>query len=257
MPRKNRFIVGFLALILLGIILGACTQTNPSAAIESQPDSSLTPRDSAASRSPSQIYAILVGISDYPGRRRDLPHCDTDTQRIADSLQDRNLGSTSTIRLLTNRQATRTAVREAFLELAPQVQEQDLFLFFYDGHGNKDILEMHSSTLTRSDLRSLLERVKRGRRLIVLDSCEAGGFASAIRHLPNTAGLFAVRRGEEASTASEHEAGGYIAYHFWQGIIHQETTTSSSLFRTIIEGYEVDRTPQHPVLAGDRDLPLW
>lgn len=256
MKQKTRLAGYFALILLLGIFLNGCTQATPSPP-QQRTDSSTLSRDRAASRPTPQIYAVLVGIADYPGRARDLRNCDTDPVHIGTSLRERHLGNASTIRVLVNRQATKGAIREAFLDLAPQVQKQDLFLFFYDGHGARDFLEMPNSRLTRRELRSLLQRVRHGRRLIVLDSCEAGGFASAIRDLPNTAGLFAVRRNETASTASEHEAGGYLAYHFWQGIIRERTATSESLFRTIKEGYGADRTSQHPVLAGNRDLPLW
>ncbi len=102
--------------------------------------------------------------------------------------------------VLTDAQATAGGVRQAFRALAPRVRPIDTLVFFFDGHGGSDVLDLVGPDLARRELGQMMNRVQ-GHQLLVLDSCEAGGFAPLVQGQPSRAGLFSSRASESSSTA--------------------------------------------------------
>ena len=163
-----------------------------------------------------RVYGVFIGISDYPGRNHDLRYCDTDAERMVQGFRDRALATTDDgLVSLTDRRASYIPVFAAFNALAHRVRDQDLFVFFFDGHGNRHEIELYDEVLQQEDVRALLGQISRGRKLLIFDSCEAGGFATAIQGMPRAAGLFAAREDEQAEIAPRLHAGGYLAYYVW------------------------------------------
>ncbi|MBN1217252.1 MAG: caspase family protein [Candidatus Lokiarchaeota archaeon] len=80
-------------------------------------------------------YAIVVGISDYPGSSADLEYCDDDAQDIYSMLiEDYNFKSEN-IFLLQDSTATKSAINSAFDIISTQISPDDVFFFYYSGHG--------------------------------------------------------------------------------------------------------------------------
>ncbi len=207
-----------------------------------------------------RVYGVFIGIADYPSDDHDLRYCDQDAERMTRGFRDSRLTATDDgVISLTNGEASYIAVFSAFNALSNRVREQDLFVFFFDGHGNRHEIELYDQVLEAADVRTLLGQIPRGRKLILFDSCEAGGFTSVAAELPRTVGLFASRADEQAQIAPQFGAGGYLAYYVWQELLsHGATTTGLGLFRTIESGYAACHLRrQHVVLAGDSQMLLW
>lgn len=85
------------------------------------------------------IYALLVGIDAYPPPVRPLNGCVNDIQRMHDLLQERvGYGSDRFEPLvLTNAQATRQGIIDAFRSHLGQAGAGDVTLFYYSGHGSQ------------------------------------------------------------------------------------------------------------------------
>lgn len=162
-------------------------------------------------------YGIFVGVSRYEGENDDLPHTADDARRLARSFEQAGWMARRNAVVLTDGEATLDRVRQAFNALAPRVGAADTVVFFFDGHGSSSTLDLRGDDLSRRELGRLLDRVP-GRSLLVLDSCEAGGFASVVRGHPGRAGLFSSRANESSSTAPEVGAGGWLAYNFRRAV---------------------------------------
>jgi len=86
-------------------------------------------------------YAIIIGISDYPGPYHvleggfDLSYADDDATNIAFLLE--SIYSFDNIRLLVDREATRNAILTEIANLKGSVGEDDEVVFFFSGHGAK------------------------------------------------------------------------------------------------------------------------
>ena len=83
-----------------------------------------------------RVVALLVGVSDYGGRTNDLPNTDQDARQLFDSLRSAGLLHPASL-VLTNEEATAKNVAEAFARVSAQAGPNDLFLFFFSGHGNQ------------------------------------------------------------------------------------------------------------------------
>ncbi|TFF88432.1 MAG: hypothetical protein EU548_08880, partial [Promethearchaeota archaeon] len=84
-------------------------------------------------------YAILVGISDYPGSENDLNYCDDDVFAVYDMLINDYNFKPSNIIILTDSEATKNGITNAFNLIESQIQPDDLFYFYYSGHGGCEI----------------------------------------------------------------------------------------------------------------------
>jgi hypothetical protein len=190
----------------------ASDDTNDDAPADVRP----TPAQPAAAGA-GTTWGIFVGISRYDGENDDLPGSAGDARNLARSFERAGWTQRGNAVVLTDREATLDQVRQAFRSVAPRVRANDTLVFFFDGHGSSDTLDLRGEDLSRRELGRLLDRVP-GRSLLVLDSCEAGGFASVVRGHEGRAGLFSSRANESSSTAPEVGAGGWLAYNFRRAI---------------------------------------
>ena len=162
-------------------------------------------------------YGIFVGISHYGGDNQDLPGSSNDAVQLAQTFEHAGWMRHGDGIVLTDANATADNVRQAFSTLGSRVRPIDSLVFFFDGHGNQTTLDLVGPDVSRSDLGRMLNRVQ-GRQLLVLDSCEAGGFAPLVQGHGDRAGLFSSRASELSSTAPSVHAGGWLAYSFRRAV---------------------------------------
>lgn len=86
------------------------------------------------------LYALLVGINDYPQPVPKLSGCVNDVNAIATLLKNRIASDDLDIQLhtLLDEAATRDAVITAFRQHLGQATQNDLVLFSYSGHGSQE-----------------------------------------------------------------------------------------------------------------------
>ena len=87
------------------------------------------------------IYALLVGIDDYPAPIPKLRGCVNDIEAFADYLRERVAGDKGIVlklKMLKNAEATRQAAVDAFRGHLGQAKKGDIALFCYSGHGSQE-----------------------------------------------------------------------------------------------------------------------
>ena len=84
-------------------------------------------------------YAIVIGISDYPGSDNDLSYCDDDAQDIYSMLINDYNFKTENIIYLQDSSASKSAITAAFDQISSQITSNDIFFFYYSGHGGNTI----------------------------------------------------------------------------------------------------------------------
>lgn len=86
------------------------------------------------------LYALFVGIDDYLGRVNPLQGCVNDVTHLRDLLAVRLGGSSDRFAplMLTNQQATRQGVIDAWRKHLSQAGKGDVALFCYSGHGSQE-----------------------------------------------------------------------------------------------------------------------
>ncbi|MEI8259153.1 MAG: caspase family protein, partial [Deltaproteobacteria bacterium] len=165
------------------------------------------------------VYGVFVGVSNYGGGN-DLDDTAADARNLAGAFEHAGLVRHGNAIVLTDGEATGDQVRQAFRTLAARVTARDTFVFFFDGHGDTNEVELQSGALTAEELSQLLDGV-RGQQLVVLDSCNSGSLASVVRGHPNRFGLFSSRANETSYVASEVHAGGWLAWFTIQAVRQQ------------------------------------
>ena len=139
-------------------------------------------------------YAIIVGISDYPGTINDLQYCDDDAQDMYDALINVYKYSPGHIHLLTDMTASFTAIRDAIDGVKSKAKAGDEVVFFFSGHGTKgqaddgdkektdEAIVSHDGNPSGSliaiwdgQLKDWFTGFNTSRIIFIFDSCLAGG----------------------------------------------------------------------------------
>jgi hypothetical protein len=177
------------------------------------------------------VFAIMVGVSEYGGAASDLPYTDEDAEKLAETLQREGVLNASSV-VLTNADATVGAVRRAFNEVARQAGPDDLFLFFFSGHGTQtqsitsaqepdgrtESIVLTDGEITDQEMARLFGSLGTRLSLLVLDSCFSGGFARNVVDRPGVMGLFSSEEDLTSQVAGKFEAGGYLSHFLRTGL---------------------------------------
>lgn len=144
---------------------------------------------------PSENYALLVGIDDYPGTANDLTSCVTDTRVMRQLLIDHFGYKDENIVTITDADATRDHIIEAFRRHLGQAGSDGHALFYFSGHGiqmdgSYGVQEDEpdgvdealyvwghgpaSSIILDDELNVLIGELNAGSKLMILDNCHAG-----------------------------------------------------------------------------------
>jgi hypothetical protein len=129
-----------------------------------------------------EIYGVVVGVSGYL-HIDDLNTPDDGARQIVHQLRE-IWGKKAHLRVLLNQDATRNRIGEAIYWLASSVDEDDLTMFYFTGHGDADGLAPHdarrdssSHDITPDMLDRWLDALSSKRVFVIIDSCKAGSYA--------------------------------------------------------------------------------
>lgn len=166
----------------------------------------------AVMRKPN-LYALVIGINTYRNKSISLTYAVPDAIAFAGTLQKiaSPLFEKTDIRLLTKPEATtKEAITRAFEEVRKMVKPNDLFVFYDASHGMVDVvngeeqyflltsnvrllssLHISEDALSHKDLVSLIGSIPAQKKLVILDTCNAGkgGKEIQIALLQQTRGL--------------------------------------------------------------------
>ena len=213
----------------LSLRRGAATQ------VAARPTLPATPAGSGPAPSSSgtqRVYGVFVGISNYGGRASNLPYTADDARRAQQAMA-RGVGMRDADAvMLVDGQATVANIRRAFENVARQAGPNDMFVFFYSGHGGRvprqgfqpadpdgkdETLAFYDGDVIDDDFSQWLAPI-RGRSLIVLDACFSGGFSKDIISAPGRMGLFSSEEDVTSGVAAKFRAGGYLAQFIFDAV---------------------------------------
>lgn len=151
------------------------------------------------------LWIVAVGIDHYENGRYDLNYAVEDASAIAERLADEGASIFSRVerRLITtdaDRFVSRRTIVEALEEVAERAEPQDVFVFFYSGHGialaergelpafhfvPSDVTQMTDAELVRSggisgeEFANLVQEIQAQKQLHILDACNSGAAVQA------------------------------------------------------------------------------
>lgn len=150
-----------------------------------------------------KLYALVVGINKYQNPRYELNYALPDATAIKNQLEQGGsaLFESLVIKTLFEGQATKANVVGAFKELSITVKEQDMFIFYYAGHGTmseapanefyivpQDVTQLYGNeallkdkAISASEIKNLSMAINAQKQIFIIDACHsAGALTSAV-----------------------------------------------------------------------------
>lgn len=186
---------------------------------------------------PGQTYAVVVGIADYQAltyRTGDLRFSDRDARQVATFLRSKSGGSVpeSHIRLLTNKQATLTAIVQA-LTLFRRAGANDRIILYFSGHGLPNGFVPYDAKpgqlnriLTYALIKAGFHTASAMTKLCIADACLSGGLTrqktvpAAMKHQAKDTNVAMILASRSTQYALEDGrlAGGAFTYYLLRGL---------------------------------------
>lgn len=159
----------------------------------------------AATRKPT-LHALVIGIQEFRNPKLQLKYAVADANLFADTLRTGALGLFEQVKItaLTTREATsRDAVISA-LQRYRAINPDDLFILYIASHGTVDEGEyflitanvgalstqkLKSDALSQAELKELVANIPSTKKLIVIDTCNAGQLGQAMQTALLTRGM--------------------------------------------------------------------
>ena len=249
--------------------------------------------DSEEARKPV-LYALLVGVSQYEDADLNLGYPAKDATELADALkiQAGRLYADVQVKILVDKDATSTAVRDGLLWLRSKASEHDLEVFFVAGHGltdtkgkfwflthDADPARILSTAVSRDDITGVLYDLP-GKKLIFLDACHSGAALdpgvstrglgkvdvnTAVNDFAQAEGgvvAYAASTGREVSYERDEWRHGAFTKALIEGLggqadlLHKGIVTTSSLDTFLADRVKVlTDNHQHPVMSRPKTVP--
>jgi uncharacterized caspase-like protein len=117
------------------------------------------------------IYALVVGVSEYATPGNDLQFPAKDATQVYDLLKGHT--TPDKIVMITNAEATHDNILSSASRLFASATPNDMVLLYFSGHGYTGGWMAHDTGVDYAELKKLFKRIK-ARKLIFADACFAG-----------------------------------------------------------------------------------
>ncbi len=145
---------------------------------------------------PAHRWGVIIGLAQYQHsgkwRLENLRYADNDATGLAEYLKSPQGGDFDNVELLTNAQATAANIRIAIREHLRGVQENDLVLIFWAGHGcpdphepqklylithDTDPAHMAATAYGMDEFRRDVANLRASRVMVIADACHSAGIS--------------------------------------------------------------------------------
>lgn len=145
----------------------------------------------------STLHILAVGINKYQNAAYNLNYAQPDAQSFVEKLKEKGKDIFKAINHLEvyDEQATKDQIGAAFKSVIARAKPEDVFLFYYAGHGTLDEenndeyylvptditklygdpAQLKTKGISATDLRGYLTQVKSQKQIILMDACHSGG----------------------------------------------------------------------------------
>lgn len=231
--------------------------------------------------SQSDLYILSVGIDKYSNPNYELSYAVNDAKTYSTRIKK---GAKSIFRnieylSIVNNEANKSAIREAFNQIAEKATPEDVFIFYFAGHGAMssgadnnfyiipyDVTQLYGNddllaekAISADELLEHSKQIMAGKQMFVLDACQSGGALEAfntrgatrekaIAQLARSTGTFFLLASGAVQFASEaRELGhGIFTYALIEGIdgMADGGGQDKKITANELKGYVEDRVPE-------------
>jgi uncharacterized caspase-like protein len=150
----------------------------------------------------STLHVMVVGINKYQNSQYNLNYAQPDAKAFAEKISSQGQRIFKAINIVEryDENGTKAKIVEGFKSIAAKAQPQDVFVFFYAGHGsldeeNKDkdgdspfyfvptdVTKIYGDTkqltakgISDVELKEYLTKIKSTKQIVLMDACHSGG----------------------------------------------------------------------------------
>lgn len=229
----------------------------------------------------STCHILAVGINEYQNKSLNLNYAKTDASSFAEQMQSQGqeIYSNVVLHQIYDREATKENILNRVAELKDQISVNDVFVFYYAGHGSMidgkfylvssgasrlyDGDKMDEYGIEARQLQQAMLDIKALKQLIVMDACQSGGSVEilaqrgapeekAIAQLSRSSGIhvMAAAGSEQYATEFESLGHGLFTYALLKGLAGDADGAPKDGKVTIYElkGYLDDQVPELSIL---------
>ncbi len=145
----------------------------------------------------SDCYVLSIGINQYENENMDLAYAKADAQAFSSfiSLKGQKLFKKINSYTLLDRDATKAKIIAAIDEISKVMKKEDVFIFFYAGHGSSEdnvfyfitseITGMYQdeklkNALSVTELQEKFKQLPALKQVVFIDACHSGGSVEAL-----------------------------------------------------------------------------
>jgi len=191
----------------------------------------------------SVCYILSVGINQYKNPKMSLNYAKSDAESFSDVLNQKGntLFKNVELHTLYDQEASKVNILKKLEELADKIHPEDVFVFYYAGHGSMvdnqfffipteslrlyDISSLKQEAIEASVLQDKFKNIKALKQLIVMDACQSGGSVEllatrgaaeekAIAQLSRSAGIHVMASAGSEQFATEFTELGHGLFTF-------------------------------------------
>jgi len=148
---------------------------------------------------PANLYVFAIGINNYKKPSYSLNYAVSDATSFVKEItgNSKTIFAKTEVISLINENATKDSILAAFNKIKANAQQNDVFVFYYAGHGAMSAAEQNEKAnfylipwevtnlynnqmlkekaVSAQDLRKFSEEIKAEKQLFLLDACQSGG----------------------------------------------------------------------------------
>ena len=208
-------------------------------------------------------YAITVGVSNYPGTANDLMYCRSDAITMNTLLRSQYNFLPGNMILLTDAQATRSAIFDAFTTIKNQMSSDDIFFFSFSGHGGEAPSLLHyicpydsvpsdpQKYIFDLELDMLLDQMPCEEKIVLIDACNSGGFISEVQ--ASNRFIMTACQTSQLSWETSELRHGVFSFFFYDSIFVASDSNSDGV-RSLEEQYSYASSETTSYMLGHGEL---
>jgi len=153
----------------------------------------------------SKLYLLAIGINQYINPKYKLNYAVPDQEAFVKNMTENAKSIFTDIDKVSilNAEATKPAILKAFEDIAAKIQPQDVFVFYFAGHGvmsegtdttkgdfylvPSDVSQLYANqqmlankAISSKELNDRLIKIKAQKQLVIIDACQSGGVLDEI-----------------------------------------------------------------------------
>ncbi len=228
----------------------------------------------------STLHVLAVGINKYKNSAYNLNYAQPDAFSFVEKLNERSKSIFKSVNRLEiyDEEATKENITSAFKAMISRAKPEDVFMFYYAGHGTLDEEnneeyylvptditklygdpeQLHARGISATDIKGFLTQIKSQKQIVLMDACHSGGALKSLStrgvatdekamvQLARSSGVVMIASSGTKQLATEFEAlkHGVFTYALLEALDGKADNGDRKITVNELKFYMEDRVPE-------------